>query len=205
MDGKDVQPVEQIRTKLPGTNCRWQIAVRSGNYTHVDWNALSASNPLELAFLKHPQQGNLGFARHFTDLIEKDRPVVRDFEAPGMALIGTGEGAFLVAEELGRDQRRWSDSAIHPCENRSGSTRPPVNRASDQLLSCATLTGDQNSGIAGSNSHHLRGHAADRPGRPDDLLEHGGRQNLVAKVERLIVQLSVDFRVRPGRSIICEI
>src|SRR5580693_8531101 len=204
MDWKDVQPVEQIQTKLPGTNCRWQIAVCSCNYTHVDWNALSASNALEFAFLKHPQQGNLGFARHLTDLIEKNRPVVRDFEAPRMPLIGTCEGAFLVAEELGRHQRRGSNSAIHPGENRPRSTRPLVNRASDQLLSRATLTGDQNGGIARSNSHHLRGHAANRAGRTDDLLEHGRRQNLVAKVERFLVQLSVDSRARPARSIICE-
>src|SRR5271169_1048029 len=121
-----------------------------------------------------------------------------------MALIGTGEGAFLVAEELGRNQRRWSDSAIHPCENRPASTRPPVNRASDQLFSRATLTGDQNSGIARSNSHHLRGHAADRLRRADDLLEHGRRQNLVAKVERFLVQLSVDSRARPAPCIIYE-
>src|ERR1700736_2833031 len=203
MDWKDVQPVEQIQTKLPRTNCRWQIAVCSGNYTHVDWNALSASNALELAFLKHPQHGDLGFTRHLTDLIEKNRPVVRDFEAPGMALIGPGEGALLVAEELGGHQRRWSDSAIHPRENRPGSTRTLVNRASDQLLSRTTLTGDQNSGIARSNSHHLRGHAADRLGRTADLLEHGRRQNLVAKVERFFVHISVDSHTRPACSIIC--
>ena len=53
MEWKDVQPVEQIQTKLSGTNCRWQIAVGGCNYTDVDWNALSASNALELAFLKH--------------------------------------------------------------------------------------------------------------------------------------------------------
>ena len=79
-----------------------------------------------------------------------------------MALIRTGKGASLVAEELGRYQRRGSDSAVHPGENQPGSMRPLVNRACDQLLSCATLTGDQNSGIARSHSHNLRGHAADR-------------------------------------------
>src|ERR1700722_16804704 len=120
MDRKDVQPVEQIHAKLPGTNCRWQIAVCSCNYTDVDRNALSASNALELAFLKHPQQGDLGLVRHFTNLIEKNRPVVRDFEASGMPLIGTGKGAFLVAEEFGCRQRRGGNSAIHPCENRPG-------------------------------------------------------------------------------------
>jgi hypothetical protein len=52
---------------------------------------LRASNALELAFLKYPQQGDLGFARHLTDLVEKHRPVVRDFEAPGMPLIAAGE------------------------------------------------------------------------------------------------------------------
>ena len=143
-------------------------------------------------FLKDAQQGDLRFGWHVADLVEEDCPMVRDFEASGMPLSGAGEGPFLIAEELGRHQRRWSDSAIHPCENRPGCTRPLVNRANDQLFSRATLTGDQNSGIARSNSHHLRGHAADRLGRTDDLLEHGRRQNLVAKIERFLVQLSVD-------------
>src|SRR5580692_8582437 len=184
-DWKDVETVEQIQTKLPGTNCRWQIAVCSGNYTHVDRKALSASNTLELAFLKHPQQGDLGLGRHLTDLIEKHRPVVRDFEAPGMPLIGAGEGALLIAEELGRHQRRWSDSATHSCENRPGSTRPLVNRASDQFLPRAAFSRDQNGGIAGSNSHHLVGHAADRLRGADDVLEHGCRENVVVtEIER---------------------
>ncbi len=72
-----------------------------------------------------------------------------------------------------------------------------MNRAGDQLLSGAALAGDQNGGIARSNFHHLRGHAADRAGRTDDFLEHGRRQNLVAKVERFLVQLPAEqARVR---------
>ncbi len=83
MDRKDVQPVEQVQAEFPGTNCRGQIAVCGSNYTDVDWNALRAPDALELSFLQHPQQGDLRFARHFTDLIQKHRPVVRDF--PGNA------------------------------------------------------------------------------------------------------------------------
>src|SRR5580704_5696533 len=102
MDWKDVQPVEQIQSKLPGTNRRWQIAVGSCNYTDVDWNALSASDAFELMFLKHAQQGNLGFARHIADLVEENRPMVRDLEASRVPLISAGERAFLVTEEFGR-------------------------------------------------------------------------------------------------------
>ena len=117
--------------------------------------------------------------------------MVRDFEAPGMALIGAGEGAFLVAEELGRNQRRWSDSAIHPCEYRPGSTRPLVNRASDQLLSGATLTRDQNRCIARRNSKDLRRHAADCLRGAYDLLEYGRRENVVVEeIERFFIETS---------------
>src|ERR1700722_7060881 len=119
-----------------------------------------------------------------------------------MALMSAGKCAFLVAEEFGRYQRRGSDSAIHPGEDRPGSTGPLVNRASDQLLAGATLTGDQNGGIAGSNSHHLCRHAADRVGRTYDLLEHGHGQNVIAKVERFLVQFSVDSCALPARRLI---
>ncbi len=83
MDLEDIQPVEQIQTKLAaGTNCRRQVAVCGCYYTHIDWNALSAPDALEFVFLKHPQQSNLGFARRITDLVEKNGPAVRDFETP---------------------------------------------------------------------------------------------------------------------------
>src|ERR1041385_1823304 len=102
---------------------------------NIEGNALSAPDALELVFLKHAQQGNLCFARHIAYLVQKHRSVVRDFEAPGVPLIGAGEGAFLVAEELGRHQRGRSDSAIQSCEGRPGSTRPPMNGPCDQFFS----------------------------------------------------------------------
>jgi P2-related tail formation protein len=80
-----------------------------------------------------------------------------------------------------------------------------VNRPGDQFFSSATLTSDQNSGIAWSHSDHLRGYAADSFGRTDDVLEHGRRQNLVAKVERLIVDPSDASRAGVVRSVICKI
>jgi hypothetical protein len=104
VDWENVQAIEEVQTKSSGMNGVWQIAIGSCYDTNVDRDALGAPYSLELAFLKHAQQGDLGFARHLTDLIEKNRPVVRDFEAPGMTLIGAGEGAFLVAKELGRNQ-----------------------------------------------------------------------------------------------------
>ena len=76
-------------------------------------------------------------------------------------------------------------------ENRLGSTRPLVNCASDQLLSRATLTRDQNRCAARRNSEDLRRHAADRLRGAYDLLEYGRRENVVVeKIEHFFIEAS---------------
>ena len=42
--------------------------------------------------------------RQLADLVEEDRPAVGELEAPLAPLQGPGEGAPLVAEQLGLDQ-----------------------------------------------------------------------------------------------------
>jgi hypothetical protein len=101
VNGKDVQTIEEVRTEFPGTNCGPEVAVGGCEYSNVDGDALRTSDSFEFAFLEHSQQGDLGFDRHIANLIEENRPVVRDFEPAGMPLIGSRERALLVTEELG--------------------------------------------------------------------------------------------------------
>jgi hypothetical protein len=59
---------------------------------------LSASNALELAFLKHPQQGDLGFRRHLTDLIQKKRSPIGRLKATDAPLHRSSKGAFFMSK-----------------------------------------------------------------------------------------------------------
>src|SRR5580692_1781163 len=112
VDWKDVQAIKEVQTEVPGTNRGPEIAVCGCDHSNVNGDALRTSNSLEFAFLEHAQQGDLRFDWHIPDLIEEDRAMVRYFETAGVPLIGAGEGAFLVTEELGCNQRGWGCGAI---------------------------------------------------------------------------------------------
>ena len=66
-----------------------------------------------------------------------------------------------------------------------------MNRTGNQFLPRAAFARDQNGGIAGSNSHHLRSQAADRLRGADDLLEYGRREDVVVEeIERFFIEVS---------------
>ena len=54
--------------------------------------------------LEHAQELDLHLGRELADLVEEDRPAVRELEAADAPGDGAAEGALLVPEELGLDQ-----------------------------------------------------------------------------------------------------
>ena len=83
-----------------------QIAVRRRNHAHVDLRRPRRADRLELPLLEHAQQLHLHVERQLADLVEEDRPVVRELEPPRLALDRAGERALLVTEELALGERR---------------------------------------------------------------------------------------------------
>ena len=59
------------------------------------------AEPLDLALLQHAQQLHLDVGRDLADLVEEQRAAVGLREAAVVALDRAGEGALLVAEQLG--------------------------------------------------------------------------------------------------------
>src|SRR5207249_11160910 len=93
----------------------------------------------DLAFLQDAQELRLQRRRGFRDLVEEERPAVRDFEEALPVGDGAGEGAAPVAEELALEdalrERRTVDRHEEPVAARARG----VDRARDELLSCAGL------------------------------------------------------------------
>ena len=73
---------------------------------------------LELAFLQDPQQLGLQFQRQIADLVEEQRPAVRQLEPALPRRDGAGERAALVAEQLAFDQRRRQRRAVDADQRR---------------------------------------------------------------------------------------
>src|SRR5262249_27747761 len=100
------------------------------------------------------------------------------------ALQSARERTFLVAEQLGADQRLRDGRTIHADEGVLGPGGPLVDRPGDELLAGARLARDQDRRLRRS---HLRDPFQDCPDRrrvTDDLLEQ--LVDFVAKSEGLL-------------------
>jgi len=143
----DVQAVIKVFTEVAELGQCLQVAVRRGDQADVDLLRLGRADSPDLAFLQYAQQPGLGFQRQFADLVEKQRATVRGLHQPGAAGTGAGEGAFLVSEELGFDQRLGDRCAVDGNHRRLGALRKIVQGAGDQFLAGTGLTLDEHIGV----------------------------------------------------------
>ena len=70
--------------------------------------------------LEHREELGLQLQREIADLVEEDRAPVGHLEEPLAGLLGVGEGALLVAEQLALDQRARQGRAVHVHERPVG-------------------------------------------------------------------------------------
>ncbi len=76
-------------------------------------------------------------------------PPVAARKIAGAVLLGVGEGAAAVAEQLAFEQLRRQRAQIHPQEDFVGASRQAVDLARDQFLAGAVLAQDQHIGVGG--------------------------------------------------------
>src|SRR5579864_693044 len=94
-----------------------------------------AAQPLELLFLKYPQELRLEFQRNFTNFVEKQSPLMRHLETADLLGDRSGEGALLVAKELALQQRGGNGRAIHHDKRPLLAVTQIMNGARHQFLS----------------------------------------------------------------------
>ena len=145
-DGHHVEPVEQVLAEGAGGDLLLQVAVGRGDQAHVDADGLDAADPLELALLEHAQQLDLHLVGDLANLVEEERAARGQLEAAGLGADRAGEGAALVAEELGLHQVLGDGGAVDLDEGLVAAARVLVEGARDQLLAGAALAGDEHRG-----------------------------------------------------------
>src|ERR1017187_7759929 len=79
--------------------------MRGGDCSDVHANLLRAAHAIKGAFLQHAQQIHLKLGRNVANLVEKDGAAVRQFEFAALLLVGAGERAFFVPEQLRLEKR----------------------------------------------------------------------------------------------------
>jgi hypothetical protein len=99
------QPVIQVFAEAAGAHVVLQVAVGRGDDAHVHRHRPVAAERPELALLQHAQQLDLEGRAGFADFVEEQRAAIGLLEQADAVVDRAGEGAALVAEQLGFEQR----------------------------------------------------------------------------------------------------
>src|SRR5262249_18933683 len=144
-------------------------------------------------------QSNLSLRWEFADLIQENRPTIRQLEAPQPALHGAGERSLFMAEELRRDERWRNHGTVHAHEDARRSPRSFVDRTGDKLFAGTGFASDQDRRVRRSNLGNVRKNRQQRSRDADDFLEHRRLLDFLSERDVFLLELllqHLNFRKR---------
>src|SRR5205823_5426771 len=100
LDGDHLQAPEEVLAEPSFLHELRKVAVGGADHAQVEQDRLLSADPLDLVLLQRPEDLRLEIQRQIADLVEEQRPAVRQLELAQLLPVGAGEGAALVAEEL---------------------------------------------------------------------------------------------------------
>ena len=141
-DREHIEAVIEVLAELSVRNGSLQITVRGGDHPGVRAQHPGATQPLELAFLKHAEKLGLCRRAHLRHFVEKQRAARSLLELTGFALRRPGVRAAFVAKQLRLEQlfrqrgtvQRDEGTVASRASRGAGSARPlpcpcPTHRA----------------------------------------------------------------------------
>jgi hypothetical protein len=109
-----------------------------------------------LLFLQGTQQLRLQADWYFTDLIQKQGPVIGELHQAGLGFERAREGPLVVSKEFRFEQVLWQRSAVDCDEGICRARTAGMNRPSGEFLSRARLSVQQNTGFGAGGSISAR-------------------------------------------------
>ena len=149
-----IQAIQQILPELPGGHDLSEIRVGSRKNANVHLPDLGRADTLDLPGLEYAQKFRLPLQRDIRDLIEEERPLVRQLETSDSIGLGVRERPLHVPEELAFEHALGKTSRVdrHEC------VLPPPRHGMEptryDFLSRAMLAGDQHIGLRGPHPFH---------------------------------------------------
>src|SRR5690606_37686661 len=117
--------------------------MRRRNDAHVHVHGALTAHALERSVLQYTKQTHLSRQRQFTYLVQKQRAAIGSLEPAFARRDGSGEGTFLVAEELGIDQFRGHRPAVDPHDRTFAARRALMNGAGYHFFAGSGFPEDQ--------------------------------------------------------------
>src|SRR5215467_5985189 len=154
VDRKHVQAVEEILAKCSLLDHGAQITMRGGDHADIDLVRVVAAKPLEFLLLQDPQQFCLELERNVPDLVEKERPLVRQFEASRFLGDRPRKGSLFVPEELALQEAERDRRTIQLDEGSLPASAQIVDGARNEFFAGSGFAQDQDARIRGSDHGH---------------------------------------------------
>ena len=104
-DLEHLEPVVKVLPDCAGFHGRTKVPVRGCDDTDVGLHDAGAAKSLILSLLEHTQELGLRRRTHLAHFVEEENAAAGLLDLSGLRLKRAGEGAPLVAEELGFEQR----------------------------------------------------------------------------------------------------
>ena len=146
-DIDDVEAVVEVLAKGPLGHRLFEVLVGGGDDADVDLDVAVGAQPRELAVLEHLQELGLERQGHLADLVEEHGAAIGELELARLPPVGPGEGAALVAEELGLEQRRRQSRAVDLDAGARAPDGGVVDGAGDELLADPGLAPDEDGDV----------------------------------------------------------
>src|SRR5437867_5420299 len=154
MDVDDLQAVKEILVEGPRPHGGAQVGASRDDEAEAAADRLVVPEPAELAILQDAEELRLRFEREDFDLVQEQCGAVRQLEDAHPAAVGSGERAPLVSEQLALERRGRDRIAVQGHELLRGARAQLVNQPSDAFLAGASLAGDQDGTVGGSDTLH---------------------------------------------------
>ncbi len=137
------EAVVEVGAETAIADSGFEIMVRGRDDAHVDAHGVVPAEALVGAFLQEAQQRGLALHRQIADLVQEQGAAMGHLDAAELAAGRAGEGAALVAEQFGLDQRMRDGAAVDRDEGHGGASRLAMQRLRGELLAGAGLAGDE--------------------------------------------------------------
>ena len=124
IDDDGVEAVEQVAAELAARRTLLDRGIGGGDDLDVDRPVARAADGADHAVLERLQELCLLEQRQLADFVEEQRAAVGRLEQADLLLARAGEGAALMAEELGLDQLLGQGCAVDGDEGLGGARDP---------------------------------------------------------------------------------
>src|SRR5262245_56929271 len=112
MDLHDRKTVKQVLTEVALKDGHFEVAIRGGNDARIHRDDLPTTDPAELQIFEDVKELRLKRQRKLANFVEKDRPVIGEFELTELSPVCPCEGALFMPEQFGFEEIRGQRGAI---------------------------------------------------------------------------------------------